>query len=137
VLAVEGGAWKIGNIATALQGSDLSPLQTGGRFCADLAASNYADAYTLLDSFFTGGKSPAQVAAVFAGTSSVSPGVVWSSCTLDASTLKVNSSGTQAEYKMTITFTKKSTGAKAPLTKLFVLVKVAGVWKLHGYVASS
>ncbi len=136
-LAVEGGAWKIGDIATALQGSDLSPLQTGGRFCADLAASNYTDAYTLVDAFFTGGRSQAQMAALFAGTSASSGGLVWSSCTLDASTFKVNSTVTQAAYKMTITFTKKSTGITVQLTKLFVLVKVSGVWKLHGYVASS
>ncbi len=77
------------------------------------------------------------MAAIFNGASSVSPGVVWSSCTLDASTFKVSPSGTQAAYKMTITFTVKSSGATVNLTKLFLLVKVSGVWKLHGVLASS
>jgi len=135
-LAVEGGTWKIGDIATALQGSDLSPLQTGGRFCADLAASNYTDAYSLGDAHFYSGMTQTQAAAFLAGTSAASGGLAWSSCTLDASTYAVNNSGTQASYKMTVTFTKKSNGQTVPHAWLFTLVKTAGMWKLHGLLTS-
>jgi hypothetical protein len=135
-LAVEGGTWKIGDIATALQGSDLSPLQTGGRFCADLAASNYTDAYSLGDAHFYSGMTQTQAAAFLAGTSAASGGLAWSSCTIDASTYAVNNSGTQAAYKMTVTLTKKSNGQTVPHAWLFTLVKTAGVWKLHGLLTS-
>jgi hypothetical protein len=129
-LAVEGDAWRIGNVATTLQGSDLSPLQTGGRFCADLAASNYTDAYSLGDAHFWAGMTQAQTTADLAGTSASSGGAASSSCTLDASTFKMSGT-TQASYKMTITFTKKSTGQTAQGAGIFILVKTAGVWKLH------
>jgi hypothetical protein len=135
-LAVEDDAWRIGDVATTLQGSDLSPLQTGGRFCADLSAGNYTDAYSLGDAHFYSGMTQTQAAAFFAGTSASSGGAAWSSCTLDASTFKVNGTA-QASYKMTVTFTKKSTGQTAQHAWLFTLVKTTGVWKLHGLLPAT
>lgn len=135
-LAVEGDAWKIGEVATTLQGSDLSALQTGQHFCADLASGNYADAYTQVDAFFVGYRTQTQAVALFNGTSASSGGIAWSSCTLDASTYKVDTSTQRVGYNMTVTFTSKASGSTFQFTKLFVLVQVSGVWKLHGYVSA-
>ncbi|HEX6817492.1 MAG TPA: hypothetical protein VF120_03895, partial [Ktedonobacterales bacterium] len=115
-LAVESGAWKIGTVDTPLQGSDLGALQAGSRFCADLASANYADAYTLGDSTWWSGMSASKVAATLAGTSG---GLIWNSCTLDASTLGTKSGYTV--YKMTFTLTEKSTGQSGPVTETIAL----------------
>jgi hypothetical protein len=129
-LDVEGGAWKIGSIAAPLQGSDLGALQTGLRFCDDLASANYADAYTLGDATWWGGRSASQAAALLAGTSASSGGLIWSACTIDASTLGTKSSYTT--YQMKFTFTQKSTGRKATVPETVALAQVSGAWKLHG-----
>jgi hypothetical protein len=133
-LDVEGGAWKIAGIGMKPTGTDLSPLWIGAQFCADLAKPDYADAYTIMDSHFTGGLSQTQMAALFSGTSAASQGLIWKSCAIDASTYVL--SGTKAAYKITVTFVKKSTGASAPMTRLVGLVQVNGAWKLHGISTS-
>jgi hypothetical protein len=69
-LAPEAGAWKIGDIAATLQGTDIGPLQGALRFCADLASANYADIYSMATTTYRNGESQTQLAADLNGTAS-------------------------------------------------------------------
>jgi hypothetical protein len=135
-LDAEGGAWKIASVGMKPTGTDLSALWIGKEFCDDLAKPDYADAYTVMDSHFTGGLSETQMAALFSGTSAASHGLIWKSCTLDASTYVLSPDSTKAVYKMTVTFASKATGATTQVTKLYTLVYVNKAWKLHGVLVT-
>lgn len=130
-LDVESGAWKISGVAASLQGTDVGPLQTGRRFCTDLASANYSDLYGLLTDNFTGGLSEAEVANVFNGTA---VGVKFSGCTVDStsySTYKL--SGTSASYDGQMALLKVSTGQSKTVTVTFKFVLDGTAWKLDDF----
>ena len=124
-LDVEQGAWKIGSVATALQGTDAGPLLVGTRFCADLVSGNFADAYSLLSPREQSFGTEAQFASDF----TLAAPLKWAGCTPDFSTYKV--SGSSASYTTGFKVVDSATGASASVNFSMAFVQVGGSWKVN------
>lgn len=121
----ESGVWKITEVGQQLQGTDVGGLMVGNRFCADLAHSNYSDAWNVIAGNFKAGETESQVAAIFDGSTS---GIKTTGCTLDVSTYKVK--GSTATVNAALDAQRLSDGATASLTVTFTYQKTNGNWLL-------
>jgi hypothetical protein len=126
-LKVEGGAWKIDNVADSLGGTDVGPLLVSSAFCADLVANNLTAAFGLLSSDY----------AAFEGSQDhfnsiwgETPPFVWESCTPDLSTYKVT--GSTASVVESLTEKDTSTNFSDSAKYTFHYLKEGGTWKFDG-----
>jgi hypothetical protein len=126
-LKVEGGGWKIDDVADSLGGTDVGPILVGQQFCADLVANKLTDAFALLSSGY----------AAFEGSQDhfnsiwgVSPPFVWDSCTPDLKTYKVT--GDTATVVETLTAKDTSTGDTGSSKYTFHYFKENGKWGFDG-----
>jgi hypothetical protein len=126
-LKVEGGSWKIDNIADSLGGTDVGPILVSEQFCADLVANNLTAAFALLSSDY----------AAFEGSQDhfnavwgEQPPFAWESCTPDFKTYKV--SGSTASVVETLTEKDTSTGFSDSNKYTFHYFKEGGQWKFDG-----
>jgi uncharacterized protein DUF3828 len=126
-LKVEGGNWKIDDVADSLGGTDVGPILVASAFCADLIANKFSDAYALLsqsvanhlgslDTFVADFTEPAPYA--------------WAGCTPDLTTYKV--SGTAAQFNGTLNELNTDTKSTHNFPYAFYFVKEGGVWKFDG-----
>jgi hypothetical protein len=128
VLGVEAGAWKITSIGGQLQGTDVGGLAVGVRFCADIAKSDYADAYSLI---VTGSNdTESSFASVFNGQLN---GIKVTNCTSEIATYKV--SGASATMDIQLSFERSSDGATGQATFTATMTKIGDGWKVAGLAA--
>jgi hypothetical protein len=126
-LKVEGGAWKIDNVADSLQGTDVAPLLVLNVICADFEAGKYTDAYTLITPELA--KAYGTEDAFVADYSVPSP-YVWVGCTPDLKTYKVN--GDTATFNGTWEIKNSSTGVITSFARTIYFVQEGGKWLFDG-----
>lgn len=125
-LVVAGGAWKIGTVGPQLQGSNLGGLAVASRFCEDITARNYADAYGLQSANARGNFSEDQFAAGFNGAAD---GLPILSCTAAIATYTV--SGSSAT--MQVTFVERlPSGAQVSFAAILKLALSGATWQVDG-----
>ena len=124
-LDVEGGTWKVSDVASGLQGTDISAYLVVTQFCADLASANYNDAFSLISDSFKAGSTEADFANAFSGKVD---GFKWSGCKPDPTTYKVN--GTSATVDVAVTITQLSSGNTGTGIVTFTLVQSGSAWKI-------
>jgi hypothetical protein len=127
-MKVEGGAWRVDNVADSLSGTDVTPILVGNAFCADLVANKLTDAYALLSSRLQsqGGSQDSFVAAF-----TLPSPLAWAGCTPDLKTYKV--SGSDAQFNGTLSIKDTSDGSLASSTYPFYFVKESSTWKFDGF----
>ena len=124
-LDVEGGTWKVGDVASSLNGTDLSAYLVVAQFCTDLGSANYNDAYSLFSDSLKAGSTEADFASVFSGQAG---GYKWSGCKPDPTTYHV--SGNTATLDIAATFTQLTTGNSATGIITVTLVQSGSAWKI-------
>jgi len=125
-----GGAWKITKIDQI--GTDVRPLLVGKQFCADIVASQWNDAYSLLSSTTQGQVTVAQLQDDF-----TVPGVQITSCTADVTSSGYHISGDTATLKATLTLTQTSNGAVVKLIMTLTFRQEGALWKVGGWKFSA
>jgi hypothetical protein len=128
VLGVEAGAWKITSIGGQLQGTDVGGLAVGVRFCADIAKSDYAGAYSLIVA--GPNDSESSFASVFNGQLD---GIKVTNCTSNNSTYKV--SWASATLDIQLSFERSSDGATGQAAFTTTMTKIGDGWKVAGLAA--
>jgi hypothetical protein len=127
-MKVEGGAWKVDNVADSLNGTDVTPVLVLRQFCSDLVSKNYEAAYSLatqeLIDAIGGGKDG------FIAFYTPPDPYAWSGCTQDLTTFKLN--GDQATVNGTRSYKDTSTGTQFTYNYTFYLFKEGGAWKYDG-----
>jgi hypothetical protein len=119
-------SWKIQTIDNLLLGTDLQPLQVGNKFCADIIASNWNDAYTLLAAEI---QAQVPTPTALAGYFTI-PGVKNTACAPNVATYQVK--GDQAQYDVGLTLSA-TTGRTETLKMTIFLFNSAGLWKVDGW----
>ncbi|HEX6122773.1 MAG TPA: hypothetical protein VFY89_06420, partial [Ktedonobacterales bacterium] len=128
-LRVESGDWKVTQLETALQGSDLEPLLTGIRFCNSIVAGAWQDAYALLSSH----AQQEVPLAKFKSTDyfGLPSGIKYVSCTPNLDTYKASPDG--GPYDSTVKLENTATGATGEfILRLFIRPFSVG-WRVNGW----
>lgn len=114
--------WRVTTIGANLLGSDLGPLTVGQRFCAALAAGNYAGAYALFSPGYTAQVSLDQFTAAFTPL-----GGTWA-CAPRLDTYTVT--GSTGSYDVALTLT--GTGQQLALTATLRFTLSGSTWAIQG-----
>lgn len=120
----DGAAWRISQYDPDIQGVDIGPYLVGQRFCADLAAGDFMDAYGLLTATLQAQTTPTQLAAAL----SPAPGSRWSCGQPQSGSYTV--AGAVASYGVTLTATS---GAPDQRTETLQFALTEGQWAISGY----
>jgi hypothetical protein len=134
-LTNQGGAWKVSDLDTHLQGTDITGLVVAIRFCADISSSNYADAYKLGSAHFLGSETEAQFASDVTITDQGQQ-IKLAAMQADPATYKV--SGTTAQINVSLTFVIVSSGQQVPLPAVLKLAQASnGAWQVDDLLDTS
>ena len=127
-LDLEGGAWKISSIDTALEGSDLGGLFIVQKFCSYLKSGQVSKAYGLTSSSFKSANSLSYFDSIF-----IIPGVTFN-CSFQLSTYKVPD---PQDAHINGSFVLTDQGSQAAVPVEFFMVMEGSTWKFDGYKLSS
>ncbi len=131
-LAVEKGAWRISGLDPSVRGTDLSPLDAGTAFCADLARHDLNGAYALTSQRYQEITSREDFGAAF----DLGADYTFGTCHPDLAGYTVSS--TSARYTMVFALVPADawvTPASGTLTLSFV--REGSAWKLDDYAVQS
>ncbi len=132
-LIQQGGSWRVDQIASTLEGTDVGPLLTQARFCDAVMVGNYALAYAQLA---TGAQAPGSeqdfalaYAHAFSGENG---GLKLTQCQPDLTTYKVG-----ATYgKVNVTFVTQGANQQITFPTVFTFALQNGVWKIASLTTS-
>jgi hypothetical protein len=124
-LDVESAAWKISAVGAQLQGTDLSALRVGLRFCGDMSNSNYTDAFSLLSATGKGNATEDQFAAAFSGATD---GIQLTACSPEISTYTTTT--TVASMTVDLTVMQLSTSQTGHGKATLKLSHSGSAWKV-------
>lgn len=118
-------SWHVRRVDTALQGSDLGGIQTAQRFCDDLGAGNYGDAYGLFTANLSGQMgSEAETAAFLDGQD----GLKWLGCVPQVPTYAV--AGSQATLTLQLILRDASSGQQGSGPATINLERGSAGWQI-------
>jgi hypothetical protein len=127
-LDLEGSAWKISSLDTALEGSDLGALTAVQKFCSYIKSHQVSKAYGMTSSAFKANVTLSYFTSVF-GVAGVSY-----SCTLQLATYKVTDPN-DAHIVGAIVLSAGTSTDSIPTE--FLVVKAGSSWKINGLQAPS
>jgi len=127
-LAVEGGGWKVTQISTPLQGSDLEPLLTGMRFCNLVVSGAWQEAYALVSSRV---QEVVTLDAFRSAQFGPPSGFKWVSCTPKLDTYKASADG--GPYDSTVKLQHLSSGTSIDLTLTLFVRPFPEGWRINGW----
>jgi len=133
-LVKQGDAWKVSDIAPALQGSDVGALAVGQAFCAALVAGDYHTAYAQLSPKKQAQASEKDFTNSF--RSELSGDLKLTACTPDVTTYQVTGplAKEQVTLQVAITTALGTQTVSMPVTLQYA--QVSGAWKIDDFLVN-
>ncbi|HLY32495.1 MAG TPA: hypothetical protein VKQ36_15835 [Ktedonobacterales bacterium] len=132
-LILQGNSWRVDQIATSLDGTEVGPLLTQASFCDAIMAGDYAKAYAQLAPGAQADGSESDFAQTYAHAfSGANGGLKLTQCQPDLTTYKVSSASAQVN----VTFVTQNAGQQITFPTVFHFALQNGAWKIVSLATS-
>jgi hypothetical protein len=128
-LVRDGVGWKIGALDEAALGPAVAPWDASQRFCAALAAGDFASAYSALSRQGQADASQADFTSAFSDALASSKAQI-ASCQLSVTSYVAQPTAATVVATLMVRVTTANGAVSAPVVVRIALVNEAGVWKV-------